>query len=82
MARVKGVGDKNAAKFSAEGLTVGSASYKGAAPMVKKDAKPVPATPDAMKPKAEDSKVKVDPKKAATPEKVEAAKPAASMPKK
>lgn len=29
--RVKGVGDKNAAKFSAEGLTVGGASYKGAA---------------------------------------------------
>ena len=29
--RVKGVGDKNAAKFSAEGLTVGGATYPGAA---------------------------------------------------
>jgi competence protein ComEA len=28
--RVKGVGDKNAAKLSAEGLTVGGVSYKGA----------------------------------------------------
>lgn len=34
--RVKGVGDKNAAKFSAEGLTVGGASYQGpAAPAAK-----------------------------------------------
>jgi competence protein ComEA len=31
VARVKGVGDKSAAKFSAEGLTVGGASYTGAA---------------------------------------------------
>jgi competence protein ComEA len=29
--RVKGVGDKNAAKYSAEGLTVGGASYQGQA---------------------------------------------------
>jgi competence protein ComEA len=36
--RVKGVGDGNAAKFSAEGMTVNGASYKGAAP--KADAKP------------------------------------------
>ena len=28
--RVKGVGDKNAAKFSAQGLTVGGAAYTGA----------------------------------------------------
>ena len=28
--RVKGVGETNAAKFSAEGMTVGGASYKGA----------------------------------------------------
>lgn len=34
--RVKGVGDKNAAKFSAEGLTISGASYPGpAAPAVK-----------------------------------------------
>ncbi len=29
ISRVKGVGEKNAAKFSAEGLTVGGTSYKG-----------------------------------------------------
>lgn len=42
--RVKGVGEHNAAKFSAEGMTVGGASFKGAAP--KKDDKPAakPAT--------------------------------------
>ena len=34
--RVKGVGDKNAAKFSADGLTVGGESYQGpAAPAAK-----------------------------------------------
>src|SRR5512133_400462 len=40
--RVKGVGEKNAAKFSAEGLTVAGASYQGsgAAP-VKKTEKPL-----------------------------------------
>lgn len=56
--RVKGVGEGNAAKFSSEGLTVGGASYKGAAaapsapaakkdekPMVKADAKPAAAPP-------------------------------------
>lgn len=38
--RVKGVGDKSAAKFSAEGLTVGGESYKGAsAAQAKADAK-------------------------------------------
>ena len=30
IARVKGIGNKNAAKFSAEGLTIGGASYQGA----------------------------------------------------
>ena len=47
--RVKGVGEGNAAKFSAEGMTVGGAGYKGvtaapAAPSVKKDEKPAAAT--------------------------------------
>ena len=39
--RVKGVGDGNAAKFSAEGLTVNGAGFKGAAavPVAKKDVK-------------------------------------------
>jgi competence protein ComEA len=43
--RVKGVGDKNAAKFSAEGLTVGGAAYTGAGAA---DAK-AKATADAKK---------------------------------
>jgi len=34
--RVKGVGEGNAAKFSAEGLTVNGASFNGAAPAAKK----------------------------------------------
>jgi competence protein ComEA len=37
--RVKGVGEGNAAKFSAAGLTVGGASFKGAAPAPKKEDK-------------------------------------------
>lgn len=39
--RVKGVGEGNAAKFSAEGMTVNGATFKGpaAAPAVKKDEK-------------------------------------------
>ncbi|WP_341902655.1 helix-hairpin-helix domain-containing protein [Polaromonas sp. YR568] len=46
--RVKGIGDGNAAKFSAEGLTVGGASYKGSAPSpAKKDIKS-----EAIKPTA------------------------------
>lgn len=32
VARVKGLGDSNAAKFSAAGLTVGGAGFNGAAP--------------------------------------------------
>ncbi len=50
--RTKGVGDGNAAKFSAEGLTVNGAAFAGA-PMAKSDAKPMaakdakPATPAA-----------------------------------
>lgn len=79
IARVNGVGDKNAAKFSAEGMTVGGASYKGTAPTAKKDAKPaavasaasVAAAPaattakDEKKAKAEEAKAKADAKKAA-----------------
>lgn len=59
--RVKGVGVGNAAKFSAEGLTVGGAGFKGAA-----------AAP-----------AKTDMKAEAKPQaKADAAKPAASAPKK
>ena len=45
--RVKGIGEGNAAKFSAEGLTISGAGYKGAAAApaaAKKDEKPVAAT--------------------------------------
>ncbi|MBC7618599.1 MAG: helix-hairpin-helix domain-containing protein [Candidatus Saccharibacteria bacterium] len=38
--RVNGVGDGNAAKFSAEGLTVNGSAFAGAAPAAKKDDKP------------------------------------------
>jgi competence protein ComEA len=61
--RVKGVGDGNAAKFSAEGLTVNGATFKGAAapapakteaPAAKKDDKPAaaPAAAPAAKKEA------------------------------
>lgn len=43
--RVKGVGEGNAAKFSAEGMTVGGATYKATA-KTKKDDKPVAAKKD------------------------------------
>lgn len=47
IARVKGVGQGNAAKFSSEGLTVGGASYKdaAAASSAKMDAKPTASSP-------------------------------------
>ena len=73
--RVKGVGDKNAAKFSAEGLTVGGSAYTGAgAAKAKADAakpaKPVTekakdaaiVTKDAAKETAKDVKAAVTPK--------------------
>jgi competence protein ComEA len=51
--RVKGVGEGNAAKFSAEGLTVGGAGFKGAtakpSAAVKKDEKTVAAVAPAAK---------------------------------
>lgn len=65
--RVKGIGEGNAAKFSAEGMTVNGEGFKGAAPAAKKETK-----------KAE---VKADAKTAA-PAKAEPAKPAASVAKK
>ena len=40
--RVKGVGDTNAARFSAEGMTINGAAYKGA---VKKEDKKTKANP-------------------------------------
>ena len=44
--RVKGIGETNAAKFSAEGVTVGGSSYKGA------PAAPAAKAPEAAKPAA------------------------------
>ncbi|MEO6293053.1 MAG: helix-hairpin-helix domain-containing protein [Burkholderiaceae bacterium] len=68
--RVGGIGEANAAKLSADGLTVGGASFKGvaAAPAAKKDEKPAAA---------KDAK---DAKPAATTEKKADAKPAAAAP--
>ena len=49
--RVKGIGEVNAAKFSAEGLTVGGAGYKGAAAApAKKGDKPAAAVKVDAKP--------------------------------
>jgi len=58
--RVKGVGENNAAKFSAEGLTVNGSSFKGAA-ATKKDEKSAAkeekkATPTAAKEETKDAK--------------------------
>ncbi len=67
--RVKGVGEGNAAKFSAEGLTVGGAGYKGAAAApAKADAKP--ATAAAVPAKA-DAKPATAPAAAAAPAKAD-----------
>ena len=64
--RVKGIGETNAAKFSAEGVTVGGASYKGApaAPAAKVEmAKPAAAAaPAATAAPAAAPAAKADPK--------------------
>ncbi|MFM9901629.1 MAG: ComEA family DNA-binding protein [Polaromonas sp.] len=90
--RVKGVGDKSAAKFSAEGLTVSGAAYTGpGAADAKKTDKPAAekvkdgvkgaavSTKETAKEVAKDVKTAVTPKPDA---KVEPAKPAASAAKK
>ena len=88
--RVKGVGDGNGAKFSAEGLTVNGASFKGAAPaaaaapMVKAAAPAAPmaapavAAPAAKQAKADEKATKAEEAKA----KKEAAKQAKADKKK
>lgn len=49
--RVKGIGEHNAARFSAEGLTVNGSSYRGATPgRKKKSAKEAPAAVRASEP--------------------------------
>jgi len=81
--RVKGVGEGNAAKFSAAGLTVGGAAFKGvvAAP-AKKDDKPAakataaaPATPATSAAKPAEKAVAAAP---STKAKAAADKPAAA----
>ena len=67
ISRVKGLGDKTAAKLSEGGLTVGGASYKPAA-----DAKKAAAAPAAAPAKAE---TKAEAKPAAKAEAKPAAKP-------
>jgi len=49
ISRVKGMGDKNAAKFSGEGLTVNGASLKGAGPAAAAKAAPAPVAAAASK---------------------------------
>jgi competence protein ComEA len=78
--RVNGIGEANAAKFSAEGMTVGGAGYKGvaaAAPAAKKDDKPAAKDAKDSKPaaKAEEKKgdAKADPKAEAKAAKAKAA---------
>jgi competence protein ComEA len=57
--RVKGVGEVNSVKFSAEGLTVNGTAFKGAAPVAaKKEEKPTAKADDkkAAAPSADDKK--------------------------
>ena len=75
--RVNGVGESNAAKFSAEGMTVNGETFKGAAPAAKKEAK----KPDSKAAPAS-APVVADPKAAKPAAKAEPAKPVASTPKK
>ena len=76
--RVKGIGEGNAAKFSAEGLTVGGAGYKGAAAApAKKDDKP--AAPAAAA-KADAKPATAAPTAAAAPAKADAKPVAAAAP--
>ena len=83
--RVNGIGEGNAAKFSAEGLTVGGAGYKGAAaaPAKKNDkpAAPTAAAKSAAVPAAAATPVKADSKPVAAAPPA-AAKPSASAAKK
>jgi len=80
--RVKGVGEGNAAKFSAEGLTVSGATFKGvaAAPAKAETAKPAaaPAKAEAAKPAAAPAPAAV-PTPAAAPAPVAAPAKAAPM---
>ena len=82
--RVKGIGEGNAAKFSAEGLTVNGAAFKGAAaaPAAKKDDKPAAAAAAPAPAKKDDKPMKAADKKAAEKAEKDAAKAAAAAAKK
>lgn len=77
ISRVKGMGEKNAAKFSAEGMTVNGAGFKGAAaaPTAKKEDKPMAAAAPAAPAAKKDDKPMAAPAAATTT--TAAAKPAA-----
>jgi competence protein ComEA len=80
--RVKGVGDGNAAKFSAEGMTVNGASYKGAAAAAAPAAKEEKKDPKAeAKMKAEEAKKAKAEEKAKKAEEAKAKKEAAKQTK-
>jgi competence protein ComEA len=84
--RVKGVGEKNAATFSAEGMTVNGATYKGvaAAPTAKKEDKPTAAAGAAAPAAKKEDKPMAAPAAAAATTAAApaaAAKPAADKPK-
>ena len=65
--RVKGIGDGNAAKFSAAGLTVAGAAYKAAAtPVAKKDDKAAVSKETKPAVKADEKKPAEAPKAAAS----------------
>jgi competence protein ComEA len=67
--RVKGVGDKNAMKFSEAGLTVGGQAFNGAVekPMAKKEAKPMAKDAAGGKPAAAATAATSKDEKAAAP---------------
>ena len=82
--RVKGMGEVNAAKFSAEGMTVSGTPFKGAsaAPTAKKDEKKDAKADASKKEEKKDAKA-AEPKKDEKKDvKAEPAKPAASAAKK
>jgi competence protein ComEA len=80
--RVNGIGETNAAKFSAEGMTVGGAGYKGvAATPAKKEEKPM-AKDAANKPAAATAAAPAKDAKAADAKPTAAAAPAAKEEKK
>lgn len=88
VARVNGVGEANAAKFSAEGMTVGGAAFKGAPAVAKKDDKPAAkaAAPVAAatpaKPEAKPVAAKADAKPALKDDKKTGAAASAPVAKK